>query len=168
LNKLVKAVGLSFVIVSSSFFANAAEAAQKVGYVSTAYIISKFPQIETINKKIEAEIKDDKAELERLGAQIETKKQEILRNEELLGPQGVQKLEIEINNLSGEGKIKQEAYKKKVQRLQVQARQEMMALIQKATTKVAEKEGFDMVVDSQALLYSDEQSNLTEKVLAEL
>jgi outer membrane protein len=143
LNKLVKAVGLSFVIVSSSFFANAAEAAQKVGYVSTAYIISKFPQ-------------------------IETKKQEILRNEELLGPQGVHKLEIEINNLSGEGKIKQEAYKKKVQRLQVQARQEMMALIQKATTKVAEKEGFDMVVDSQALLYSDEQSNLTEKVLAEL
>lgn len=44
----------------------------------------------------------------------------------------------------------------------------MVAVIQKATTKIAEKEGYDMVIDSQILLYSNEESNLTEKVLAEL
>jgi len=168
LNKLVKAVGLSFIVLSSSFFANAAEAAQKVGYVSSVYLISKFPQREAIVKKLQAELKDDRAELERLRASIATKNQEIERNGAILGEAGVQKLQIEISNLSGEGKIKQEAFNKKAQSLDRKSRQKMIAIIQKATSEVAKKEGYDMVVDSQMLLYSNEESDLTQKVLAEL
>lgn len=168
MNKLVKAIGISLIVVSSSFVANAAQAAQKIGYVSTGYIISKFPQREAIVKKLQAELKDDRAELDRIKAAIATKSQEIERDALLLGESGVQKLQIEISNLSGEGKIKQEAFNRKAQSLDRKSRQEMLAVIQKATTKVAEKEGYDMVVDSQMLLYSNQDSDLTQKVLAEL
>ncbi|UGA55501.1 OmpH family outer membrane protein [Vibrio sp. DW001] len=168
MNKLVRTVGLSLVVASSAFFVNAAEAAQKIGYVSTGYIISKFPQREAIVKKLQAELKDDRAELERLQASMTKKSQEIERNGALLGEEGIQKLKIEISQLNAEGQIKQDAYKKKAQSLDVKSRQQMVAVIQKATTKIAEKEGYDMVIDSQILLYSNEESNLTEKVLAEL
>ncbi|MDB1124609.1 OmpH family outer membrane protein [Vibrio algarum] len=168
MKKLVRTVGLSLVVASSAFFANAAEAAQKVGYVSSGYIISKFPQREAIVKKLQDALKDDRAELERLQASMETKRQEIERNGALLGEEGVQKLKIEISQLNAEGKIKQEAYQAKAQSLDIKSRQQMIDVIQKATAVIAKKEGYDMVIDSQILLYSNDESNLTEKVLAEL
>ncbi|MDV7105041.1 OmpH family outer membrane protein [Vibrio sp. TH_r3] len=168
MKKLVKVVGVSLVIISSAFFANAAEAAQKVGYISTSYIISKLPQREAIVKKLQAELKDDRAELEKLQAEISTKHQKIQRDGALLGTEGVEKLEIEISKLNAEGQIKQQSFKKKAQSLDMQSRQEMLKLIQEATSKVAKKEGFDMVIDSQTLLYASDDSDLTKKVLAEL
>jgi outer membrane protein len=44
----------------------------------------------------------------------------------------------------------------------------MGKLIQDAVSKIAEAEGYDIVVDSQALQYAKPDQNLTEKVLAEL
>ncbi|MGI2875840.1 OmpH family outer membrane protein, partial [Vibrio alginolyticus] len=36
LNKMIKAAGIGLLVLSSSMFANAAEAAQKIAYVNTA------------------------------------------------------------------------------------------------------------------------------------
>lgn len=168
MNKLVKVVGISLVVASSALFVNAAQAAQKIGYVSTGYLISKLPQREAIVGKLQEEMKDDRAELERIQAEINTKAQQIERDGELLGAAGVQKLQIEIRSLQGEGQIKKDAFSQKAQSLELKSRQQMIDLVQKAAEKVAKKEGYDMIIDSQMILFSDESSDLTPKVLAEL
>lgn len=168
MKKLVKVLGLSVVVLSSAFFAQATEAAQKIGYISTGYIISKLPQREAIMKKLQAELKDDRAELEKIKASMDTKLQKIERDGELLGKEGIQKLQIEIRSLQAEGQIKKDAFNQKAQSLDIQAKQQMVGLIQDAAAKVAKKQGFDMIVDSQMLLFASDDSNLTEKVLAEL
>jgi outer membrane protein len=168
LKKVVKAIGISLVVISSSFFANAAQAAQKIGYIGTAYIISKLPQREAILTELKGQLKDDQAELDKIRTSIQSKAQKIERDGALLGADGVQKLKIEISSLQAEGKIKGEAYQKKVQSLEYKARKKMIDLIQKSTKKVAEKEGYDLVIDSQSLQYVKTEFNLTEKVLADL
>ncbi len=168
MKKLVKVVGLSLVIVSSTFFANAAEAAQKIGYVSTGYLISKLPQRESIMKKLQAELKDDRAELEKIKKSMDKKLKKIERDGELLGKEGIQKLQIEIRSLQAEGQIKKDAFNQKAQSLDIKSRQQMIELIQKAAKKVAKKEGVTMIVDSQVVLYANDSLNLTKKVLAEL
>ncbi|GLO60178.1 chaperone protein Skp [Vibrio sp. MACH09] len=167
MKNIVKAAGISLVI-GCSFFANAAEAAQKVGYIGTAYIVKNMPQREAIMSKLQGELKDDRAELEKISADINLKAQKIERDGALLGAEGVQKLKIEISSLQAEGKIKQDAYQQKAQALEFQARNETLALIQKAVEKIAKKEGFDMVIDAQSLQYANPDLNLTDKVLAEL
>ncbi len=168
MKKLVKVVALSLVVVSSVFFANAAEAAQKIGYVSTGYLISKLPQREAIMNKLQAELKDDRAELDKIRTAMESKLKKIERDGELLGKEGVQKLQIEIRSLQAEGQIKKDAFNQKAQSLDIKSRQQMIDLIQNAAAKVAKKEGVTMIVDSQVILFADDALNLTEKVLAEL
>ncbi|WED21175.1 OmpH family outer membrane protein [Vibrio sp. JC009] len=168
MKKMVKAAGIGLVILSSSLFANAAEAAQKIGYVGTNYIIKQLPQRESIITDLQNELKDDRAELDKIGAAIKTKAQKIERDGALLGDEGIQKLKIEISSLQAEGKIKQEAFAKKAKGLEIKAKQEMMKLVQSAVDKVAEKEGYDIVVDGSMLVYATQDANLTEKVLAEL
>lgn len=168
MKKIVKAAGISLVVLSASMFANAAEAAQKVGYISTAYIVKNMPQREAIMTKLQGELKDDRAELERISAAINTKAQQIERDGALLGEDGIQKLKIDISSLQAEGKIKQEAYQKKAQALEFKARSQTLELIQKAVEKIANKDGFDMVIDAQSLQFAKPELNLTEKVLAEL
>ncbi|CAK3052845.1 hypothetical protein VCRA2119O149_7440002 [Vibrio crassostreae] len=41
-------------------------------------------------------------------------------------------------------------------------------MIQDAVTKVAEKEGYDMIVDIQALQYGKPEYNISEKVIKAL
>ncbi len=55
LKKLVKVAALGAVMLSGSFFANAAEAATKIGYVNMAQIVQQMPQREAISEKLRAE-----------------------------------------------------------------------------------------------------------------
>lgn len=167
MKNIVKAAGISLVI-GCSFIATAADAAQKVGYIATSYIVKNMPQREIIMSKLQAELKDDAAELQKIDEDIKAKAEKVSRDGDLLGAEVVQNLEIEISALQAKGKIKSKAYQKKAKGLEYKARNETMALIQKAVEKIAEKEGFDLVVDAQVLQFAKPELNLTVQVLAEL
>ena len=168
MKKIVKAAGISLVVLTSSFFAHSAEAAQKIGYVSTAYLMSKLPQREAIIQKLQQENRDNEAELQKLEAKIKTKLEQANRDRELLGEEGLQKLEIELASLQKEGQLKAKSFTKARKEREFKAQREMTQLIQDAVAKVAEKEGYDMVIDAQALQYAKPDLNLTEKILAQL
>ncbi|MEF1289618.1 molecular chaperone, partial [Vibrio sp. M260118] len=68
MNKTIKAAGLSLLVMTSSFFANAAEAAQKIGYVNTAQVFQQLPQREVVAQKLQEEFKDKSAELQAIQA----------------------------------------------------------------------------------------------------
>ncbi|PJC86540.1 molecular chaperone [Vibrio sp. HA2012] len=170
MKKIVKAAGISLVILSSSFFAHSAEAAQKIGYVSTGFLINKVPESkrELILKPLQQQADDEAAEIQKLEAKINTKIEQATRDKELLGEAGVEKLQIEIAGLKEEGKMKMDKFKDANKERQRKAQIEMVKLIQGAVTKVAEAEGYDMVIESQLVTYAKPELNLTEKVLAEL
>lgn len=51
----VKAAGLSLVILSSSMYANAAEAAQKIGYVATGQAMAQLAKRYNVQDKLRKE-----------------------------------------------------------------------------------------------------------------
>ncbi len=170
MKKIVKAAGISLVILSSSFFAHSAEAAQKIGYVSTGYLMSKLPQNKSdeIVKPFQQQADDEAAEIKKLEAKINTKIEQANRDKELLGDKGLENLEIEVASLKKEHQLKMDKFKEANKKRQYTVQREMAKLIQDAVTKVAEAEGYDMVIESQMLQYAKPELNLTEKVLAEL
>ena len=168
MKNMIKAAGLSLVVLSSSFFATAAEAAQKVGYVNTAQVFQALPQREVVLQKMQEEFKDKAAELQSIQAEAKTKIEKLKRDGELLGPDEIEKLRIEVGQLDSKYKIKAQALEKASQRREAQEKQKLFKVIQDAVTKVAEKEGYDMIVDIQALQYGKPEYNISEKVIKAL
>ncbi|HIF9001792.1 TPA: OmpH family outer membrane protein, partial [Vibrio cholerae] len=48
MKNMIKAASLGLIILSSSMMANAAEAAQKIGYINTAQVFQALPQREVV------------------------------------------------------------------------------------------------------------------------
>ncbi|MBD1564938.1 OmpH family outer membrane protein [Vibrio sp. SA48] len=168
MNKIIKAASVSLVVLSSSFFAQAAEAAQKVGYINTAQVFQALPQREVVLQKLQEEFKDKAAELQTIQAEAKTKIEKLKRDGELLGQDEVEKLRIEIGQLDSKYKIKAQALEKASARREAEEKQKLFMVIQEAVQKVAEKEGYDIVVDVQAMQYGKADYNLSEKVIKQL
>ncbi|KFI11412.1 OmpH family outer membrane protein [Vibrio coralliilyticus] len=165
---MIKAAGLSLVVMSSSFFANAAEAAQKIGYINTAQVFQALPQREVVLQKMQEEFKDKADELKSIQAEAKTKIEKLQRDGELLGQEEVEKLRVEVAQLDSKYKIKAQALEKASARREAQEKQKLFKVIQDAVKKVAEKEGYDIVVDIQTMQYGKPEYNISEQVINSL
>ncbi len=168
MNKMIKAAGLSLVVMSSSFFANAAEAAQKIGYINTAQVFQALPQREVVLQKMQEEFKDKAGELKSIQAKANTKLEKLNRDKELMSPESQEQLRIEITQLNSELKLRGQAFEKAQQRREMEEKQKLFKLIQGAVKKVAEKEGYDMIVDIQTMQYGKPEYNISEQVINSL
>lgn len=139
-----------------------------MGYVNTAQVFQALPQREVVLQKMQEEFKDKAAELQSIQAEAKTKIEKLKRDGELLGPDEVEKLRIEVGQLDSKYKIKAQALEKASQRREAQEKQKLFKVIQDAVTKVAEKEGYDMIVDIQTLQYGKPEYNISEQVIKSL
>ncbi|MCK6262597.1 OmpH family outer membrane protein [Vibrio sp. ZSDE26] len=165
---MMKAAGVSLVVLTSSMFAHAAEAAQKVGYVNSAQIFQALPQREVVLQKMQEEFKDRAAELQAIQAQAQTKMEKLQRDGELMTAGEVDKLRVEISQLESNFQIKGKSLEKASARREAEEKQKLFKLIQDAVTKIAEKEGYDLIVEAQALQYAKPEFNISEKVIESL
>ncbi|MGC9401006.1 OmpH family outer membrane protein [Vibrio genomosp. F10] len=168
MKNIMKAAGVSLVVLSTSMFAHAAEAAQKIGYVNSAQIFQALPQREVVLQKMQEEFKDRAAELQTIQAQAKTKMEKLQRDGELLGQEEVEKLRVEISQLESNFQIKGKSLEQASARREAEEKQKLFKLIQDAVNKVAEKEGYDLIIEAQALQYAKPEYNISEKVIDSL
>ena len=168
LNKLIKRVSSGLIILNLSMIASVAHAQQKIGYVNSAKIFQALPQREAVTKKLQREFKDKEADLKNLEAKIKTKMEKGRRDGQLLGKEGVRKLQIEVASLQAEYKIKAQSLEQEGNSRDLEEKQKLFKIIQSAVKKVAEKNGFDLVIDAQALQFAKPSLDLSEKVIKEI
>ena len=168
MKKVVKAAGLSLLMMTSYAFATATEAAQKVGYVNTAQVFQSLPQREVALQKMQKEFKEKADELKKLQSDAKTKIEKLQRDKELLSQDQIEKLRIDIGALDSQYKIKAQAFEKETARREAEEKAKLFRVIQDAVKKVAEKEGYDIVVDIQTMQYGKPEFNISEKVIAQL
>jgi len=153
LNKMIKAAGIGLLVLSSSMFANAAEAAQKIAYVNTAQVFQALPQREVVLQKMQKDFKSKADELKSIQAQAKTK---------------IEKLRIDIAKLDSEYKVKAQALEKASARREAEEKAKLFKTIQDAVKKVADKNGYDLVIDISALQYGKPEYNISEDVIKAL
>ncbi|AMG30008.1 molecular chaperone [Grimontia hollisae] len=161
----IKAAGLSLAIVTASMYATAAEAAQKIGYVATGPVIAQMAQESNINEKLRKEFKDQIAQVERLKADLEKGVEKLQRNGELMSEKDRTKLQRELQSMDAEFKLKAKNLQEDQRKRSVEEERKLFQKLQKAITDIAQKEGYDMVIERQAVLYASPEDDLSEKVL---
>ncbi|KGY13539.1 molecular chaperone [Vibrio tubiashii] len=168
MNKTIKAAGLSLLVMTSSFFANAAEAAQKIGYVNTAQVFQQLPQREVVAQKLQDEFKDKSAELQAIQAKGKGKVEKLNRDGDLMSQEDIEKLRLEIGQLESELKLKAQSFDKLRQRRQAEEEQKLFKVIQDAIDSVAKKQGFDMIVDQQVVRFATPEYDISKAVIDSL
>ncbi|CAH0534227.1 Chaperone protein Skp [Vibrio stylophorae] len=164
----IKALGLGLVFALSSVFSVSASAAEKVGYVNLGAVMQQLPQREAIGKKLQGEFKDRINELKRIQEKAQKKVEKFKRDGELMSSDDRIALQREIAELESDYRLKAKALKEDSDRREREENMKLMKQIGEAVKKVATAQGYDMVVDAQALLYATDGDDLSAKVIAEM
>ncbi|MDD1783755.1 OmpH family outer membrane protein [Enterovibrio sp. ZSDZ35] len=161
----IKAAGLSLVIATSSMFAHAAEAAQKIGYVATGPLMAQLAKQSNVQEKLRVEFKDRIAKIERLEAKMKKDLDKLKRNGELMSDDERVKLQRGLQSMDAELKLEVTNLREDQQKRGAEEQRKLAERIQKAIESVAKKEGYNMVLDRQVVHYASPKDDISEKVL---
>jgi outer membrane protein len=165
---MIKAGCVGLAILCMSCFSVAASAAQKIGYVNTARVFQSLPQREVVLQKMKQEFKDKAAELESIKKDAQSKIEKLKRDKALLSSDEVEKLRIEIGQLDSKYKIKAQALEQASSKREAEEKGKLLKVIHDAVTKIAQKEGYDIVIDTQIMQYGKPEFDLSDKVIKSL
>ena len=142
--------------------------ATNVAVVDLGRIIKNIPQSETIQKNLQDEFAPRMDELKALEKKMRDKQEAARRDESLLTD--VQKTEVmrELEEMDASLKLKAKALQQDGQLRQREENNKIIVVVQKAITEVAQKGGYDLVVDRQALLYSKPETDISSQVIEQL
>lgn len=162
----VKAAGLSLVILSSSMYANAAEAAQKIGYVATGQAMAQLAKRYNVQDKLRKEFSGRVNELRSLEKKMKAKIDKLKRDGAVMSDSNRTKLQRELASLESDYKLKAQALAEDQRRRGQEEEQKLVMKIRTAIDSVAKKEGYNLVLDANAVLFASKKDDLSQKVIS--
>jgi len=166
LKQWVKAAGLSLVILSSSMYANAAEAAQKIGYVATGQAMAQLAKRYNVQDKLRKEFSGRVNELRSLEKKMKAKIDKLKRDGAVMSDSDRTKLQRELASLESSYKLKAQALAEDQRRRGQEEEQKLVMKIRTAIDSVAKKEGYNLVLDANAVLFASKKDDLSQKVIS--
>src|SRR6218665_125659 len=161
---------LLFVILGTSFVSSA----QKYGYIDSEYILNKMPEYKDAKDRLDKLAERWTKEIEERYELIKVKKENFLREQDLLPSEEKTKREQEIKTLETEAMEMQKS-RFGVSGEYFQKRQELIKPIQdrvyEAMQTVASKRNYSFVLDKanqSNLVFADSKFDISDEVLKEL
>jgi len=162
--KLLKVV-VPALLLSASVSAFAATDAPKIGIFDMQQMMQSSPLVDQLNKKLQDQFKprQDKiaASQKELGDEINKMND---TNSKMTNDDRTRlKNKIVSDRAAYEAMAK--SYQEDLSKAQNDAMQKLMTKLQSAVSEVAQKDGYTLVVQKGAVLYSDPKSDVTSQVL---
>ena len=163
----IKVTALGVALVSASLYANAAEASTKIGYVETNMVMAQLAERYNVAQKMRNEFKDRIAVLQGLEKKINSNIEDLRRNGELMTQDQRTKIQRTLASLESDYKLKAQALQQDQAKRGGEEEQMMVNKIRAAISTVAKRDGYDLVVNAAAVLYSNNsKDNLSKQVLS--
>lgn len=162
----IKATGLGLALMTASVCAHAAPA-PKIGYVETNLVMAKLAERYGIAQKMRNEFKDQVSVLQGLEKKINQNIEDLRRNGELMTQDQRTKAQRTLMSLESDYKLKAQALQEDQARHSAQEEGKLINKIRTAINTVAKRDGYTLVINAGAVLYSNnDQNNLSEQVLS--
>lgn len=162
----LKVITLTAAMISIS--AVQAEEAQKIGVVYPSKIMQESPQRDRIIKKLEAEFKDRYAELQSIEKEIKSLETKIKQDGELLSNNELTTLQRKIEVKVSEYKLNRKAFEEDNRRRQGEEQQQALEVVREVINTVAKKDGYDLILNGEQVVYSDSKLDISDKVIQEI
>lgn len=160
MNKLLKVSLVSLVLGStSSAFAGG------IAMLNSAYVFQNHPDRVAISKILDDEFKAESDKLKAEENQIVKKIQTLEKDAPRLRAADIKKREDGINKERALFEKKANTFQAKLNARENQETEKMLASIQVAADKIAKAKDYDLVVDSNSVVYIKAGNNISDEVL---
>ncbi|PHM48683.1 molecular chaperone Skp [Xenorhabdus miraniensis] len=164
MKKVLCAAGLGMALA----FSAGVQAADKIALVNVAEVFQQLPAREAVAKQLDNEFKSRATELQRMESDLQTKLQKLQRDGSTMKASEREKLEKEVVAKRDEFAQKAQSLENDSRRRQLEERNKILTRIQDAVKVVAGKEGYDLVLDANAAVYSASGKDITAEVLKQV
>lgn len=162
--KLLCAAGLSLALAVSA----GAQAADKIAVVNVSSIFQQLPARATVAKQLENEFKGRATELQGMERDLQTKMQKLQRDGSTMKASERSRMEKDLMAQRETFQTKAQAFEQDNRRRQAEERNKILSRIQDAVQKVADNEGYDVVIDANAVAYAGKSKDITADVLKQV
>ena len=167
MKNLFRVVTLATVFAFSSV-AGAAQNVQKIAVVFPSKIMKESPQLEKIKNKLEAEFKSRIANLQTLEKQITSLESKLKRDAELMSKNDISQLQRQRAVKLSEYKIEREAFNDDNRRRESEEQQKSWTVIRQAINSVANKKGYDLVLNGEQIFFAKPGFDISDSVIKEI
>jgi outer membrane protein len=162
--KWLYAAGLGLVMASSA----SVQAADKIAIVNVASIFQQMPARDAVAKQLENEFKSRATDLQSQERSLQTKMQRLQRDGSTMKASDRSKLEKDVMAQREAFSAKAQQFEQDNRRRQGEERNKILSRIQDAVKSVASKEGYDVVIDANAIAYASNDKDITADVLKQV
>lgn len=164
MKKWLYAAGLGLALAASA----SVQAADKIAVVNIANIFQQSPQRAVVAKQLENEFKGRATDLQAQERDLQTKMQRLQRDGSTMKAAERSRLEKEVMAQREDFSGKAQAFEQDNRRRQGEERNKILSRIQDAVKAVATKQGYDIVIDANAVAYAGSANDITADVLKQV
>lgn len=155
---------LFMAVTACLLMANAALAETKIGVVDMQVVATQSEPAKDAQNRMKSKYGAERNQLEKQTKELQKKA------EALKGQSASEEKKVEFIRLKRDLDEKTRMFARKVEQDEMKIRQDMVTLVFRAAYEVAQRKGYNFVVDVTAggVLYADQNMDLTNDVLAEV
>ncbi|MCL1143343.1 OmpH family outer membrane protein [Shewanella gaetbuli] len=142
--------------------------AEKIAVVDMGGVFEQLPQREQTSQALKAEFGDRVAEVQKMQDEMRGLVEKQQRDGALMSDAQKTELVRKMESLKSDFQLKGKALDEDMRRRQGEEQNKLLVQVQKAINAIAEKEGYDMVLQSGAVIYVKPQADISAKVVEAL
>ena len=168
MNKFIKSIAITAAASSMLLASSAMAFEQKIAIINVQEAISQIPQAAALMQALESEFKDEKAVLEQLQKDLSFEDENFKRNGSLMSEKEKTELQTKMAGLYQQYQVKGKEFQQKVTQRRNEETNKLLALVTQAVDNIAAKNGYDIVLSKQTVVFSKPAINITSKVVEQV
>ncbi|RUO65550.1 periplasmic chaperone for outer membrane proteins Skp [Pseudidiomarina planktonica] len=164
MNKLIKN-SLIALTMSAAMLTTAAQAQQRIGVVDVMRVFQELPQREQIAEQLQGEFQERFEEMRRIETRVNELRAKQQRDASIMSDAEKTQVDRELETLAAEAQLKGKALNEDTRRRQNEERNRLLMEVQQVIDKIAKDEGFDIVLQSNAVAYISDSADLSDEVI---
>jgi outer membrane protein len=156
-----------FYPITSPSFAQQQKQNLKIAYVDIAKIIQEAEAAQEAKKKLQGEYERKQAELKKMQDEILKMQDDFMSKVKFMSQQEADKKKAEIEAKQNEFMQKLRQAELEIQSLDAKLTQGVIEDIRKIVEKIAQKEGYDIVLEKNQIIYVKDADDITFRIIDE-
>ena len=161
---MMRAATLSVALLGVSVSAHATD----IATVDLGKVMSEIPQTKAIKSKLNTEFDSRIREMQRMETEGQTLASKLKKDESFMSAAEKTKSQRRLAELQAEFNVKAQALQEDQRRRYGEEQKKVIEKIKTAVDSIAKSEGYDMVLNRQAVLFTDEKYDISTQVIQQV
>lgn len=165
LKQVLRIAGLTLALMSAGFAVQAQAAEQKIAVLDLGKVMQQVLPAQTVEAKMKREFDSRVREMQKLESEGQALAAKLKKDEAFMSADERTKNQRKLAEMQSDFNLKGQALQEDQRRRFAEEQDKALAKIKSAVDSVAKEEGYDLVLNRQAVLFSASQLDISDKVI---